>query len=80
MTKLLDHKDMDESQLKTARSYAKLLSELGPSMNCLLKKNGLGEMQIYSFAFKKRTTSKEPYPTGIGVSARGIWVAKSYVK
>jgi hypothetical protein len=81
---LLDHADMDAGQLSTAQSYAKLLSKIGADFNQLLKKHGLTDMQIDSFSFKKRTgldaTAKEPYPTGIGVTAEGVWVAKSYNK
>jgi hypothetical protein len=79
---LLDHAKMDKGQLSTAQSYAKLLPAIGAELNQLLKKHGLSDMHIDSFVMKKRAgvsaTAKEPYPTGIGVTADGSWVAKSY--
>ena len=80
--KFVDHKDMSPEQLAKAKSYAKLLAQLGPDINKVLHKHGLSQMYIESFALKERTqnisaSANEPYPTELGVTVEGHWVAVS---
>ena len=81
---LLEHSDMNQSDLASARAYAKLVTTLAAEINSLLAKHGLNEMNVHSFSFSKKPgltiiQNQETVP-GIGVTSEGLWVAAKYQK
>jgi hypothetical protein len=75
---LLDHSEMSEAELSTARSYAKLVPILAVEINNVLAKHGLKDIEIHSFSFGKKPgliTLKGPNMVqGIGLTKDGVWV------
>lgn len=81
---LLEHADMSQAELSTAKSYAKLVSALTVEMNSVLAKHGLKDVEIHSFSFGKRpglaTLADPQVVQGIGVTKDGVWVVANYQK
>jgi hypothetical protein len=80
----LEHSDMSQSDLASAKAYAKLVTTLAAEINNLLAKHGLKDMNVHSFSFSKKPglTSPQNQETvpGIALTSDGVWVAAKYQK
>jgi hypothetical protein len=81
---LLEHSAMNQSDLASARAYAKEVPTLVAEINNLFAKHGLKNMNVHSFSFSKNpghtTAQDQETVLGIGVTSEGLWVAAKYQK